>query len=718
MKKVVLRVSGITNENSSIQFEKQLKKCKNIETAYMDIKTGILTVQGNNHLTIEELEKNVESLGYDSLGVELNPLTKKPSLIRLILFGCILVILFYFLLAKTFHLPLLNIVERDTKKITLAVLAGIYFIWGFDILKEGVKSNLQGRSTLNTLASLSILSSLLYGYWYLFTTNNYNYTYLEVSMFLIYFMKIGQYLDKKNKRNMALEISQISNTKINKVNRKTNDSYEEVNREEVRKGDILLCLPGDRVLLDGVQKNGYSHFDESTITGESLPVEKRENSKILSGSINYENEIEYTVEEVLKDTTTSKIKKKVMEEENKIKRTSTRMDRVCNYIVPFLLIGLIIIGVIYFMITKNLLKTFDKIAILLMISSPFGFALTTPLSFQKNIKLAKNKKLLIKEMNTLEEARNIDTVVFDKTGTLTNGYLSISRINNHCDLSEKELLELLGSIEKHSTHAISRGITKYLRNEKISSNHDFIIEDLPGYGVKAKDDHDLYYACNGELLEKLDIINSYKEEERKLKLEGNYVLYLAKNTKVIATFGLKDIPKKETSKVINSLKERKLDIILLTGDDEITAKKIAKELEIEKVVAGMNPESKKEYIESLKKQGKKLIMVGDGINDAPALASSTIGIAIKNASDIPTSSSDVILTSSNLFRIVDLFILSKNMLQKVKWNIFISIIFSILSFITLWGMIPNVVLTPLLLISIMLINVLLVVANTLREKSK
>ena len=155
------------------------------------------------------------------------------------------------------------------------------------------------------------------------------------------------------------------------------------------------------------------------------------------------------------------------------------------------------------MFTKNIYNSATKAVTILILSCPFGFALATPLSFQKQITSARKKKILIKKMETLEQARRIDTIVFDKTGTLTNGFLSIARFNNHSDYSDRELLELLGSIEKHSTHALARGITKYLRGEKITSSYDFITEDLPGYGVKAKDNENIYYACNSELLDKL-----------------------------------------------------------------------------------------------------------------------------------------------------------------------------------------------------------------------
>ena len=289
-------------------------------------------------------------------------------------------------------------------------------------------------------------------------------------------------------------------------------------------------------------------------------------------------------------------------------------------------------------------------------------------------------------------------------------------MNNHSELNDKELLELLGSVEKHSTHAIARGITKYLRSEKIKATKDFITEDLLGYGVKAKDEENIYYACNGELLDKLDIINSYAEEERKMKLEGNDVIYLTKNSKVIATFGLKDTLRKESKKFIRSLKERRLDVILLTGDDEITTGTITRDLEIEKAYARVGVKEKNEFVKNLQKEGRKVMMIGDGINDAPSLASAYIGVSLTNTSNVPPSAASIVLTSNNLGKVLEMFSISKTVSSILKTNILFSLIIAcMMSFLCL-GIIPKITMnTPFLVLGI-LINLGIICINTLRIK--
>ena len=711
MKKIVLHVSGISDISSSIQFEKGLKKNPKIKNAMMNTKDDHLTIICKDDLSIDTIEEEIDNLGYDSLGVDLICFTKKPPIYPIIIFGIILVVVFYLTLTRKVHLPLYKL-STDFYHKTLWVSTIAFVLYSLDFMIHGLKDFVTGHNSFYTFATFSLIGNIIYG----FLKPSHS-IFLVIAMMLIFLIKIGRYIEKKNKRSVEQEISQISKTKPDKVNRKNQDEYEEVNLEEVRENDVLLCLPGDKIVLDGTIVSGTTHFDESLISGESLPSEKNANSKITSGSINYENKVEYSVDSVLKDSFLSSIKKIVVEEKQKV-HYDKLLDRFLYYWIPFLFILFFVLAFLNYLFTKNIEGSLLKLLLFVIASCPLSFPLIMPFSTHKNTKLANQKKIFIKKMETLEQFETIDTVIFDKTGTLTNGHLSIARVNNHSDMEEKELLGLLGSIEKHSTHALARGITKYLRGEKIPTSLDFITEDLVGYGVKAKDDENIYYACSSELLEKLDIINPYKEEERKLKLEGNTVIYLAKNSKVIATFGLKDIVRKEASKVVSALQDKGIKVILLTGDDEITSTKIAKELKIDEMKVGMNPEAKMEYVKSLIKEGHEVMMIGDGVNDAPSLACTTVGVALKTTSDIPSSAADIILGSTNLFKVLDLFSMSKNMMKMIRQNIIISLLIAILEFVFTLEIIPKLKMSIWLLVGGSLLSILLITLNTIRVKNK
>ena len=724
MKRVVIRIKDKLDVNQSVKLEKDIKtKDKRIKSVLVNSKTSLISILYNKDLTIKQIEKYVEELNPSSLGVELVKVPKKKSILPLVIMGFILLIVLYFSLGVSIHLPFRNIVSHHFKLISLGIITLVFFFYSMDILLDGLKKNIHGRSTLNSLVSLCVFATTIYGFWnlyesYIGNSKYINTTYLTIILVLLYFMKIGQFIDRENQRHTELEISQLSKTKLNKVNLKKDDSFKEIVMDEVKVGDILLCMPGDKVLLDGTVIKGLSHFDESTITGFPKPVEKQVGSRLMAGSINYEGEVEYQVTHIMSDCVTSEIKRLIIEEKNNNWGISKRVDRLCNYLVPLTIMISVVSSLIIYLLTKDIYKASTNFVTILLVACPFGFALATPLSFHKNIKEAYRKKIFIKNMETLEQARKIDTVIFDKTGTLTNGHLCVSRINNHSDLTDKEILGILGSIEKHCNHAIGRGIAKYLRSEKISTSMDFITEDLPGFGVKAKDDNDIYYACNSELLDKLDIINSYKEEERKLKLDGCYVIYLVKNKKVIATIGLKDIIKKDVKKLIDSLKEKKIEVMLLTGDNKAIAEEIAKELDIKKVYAELNPIDKKELIRKLQLKGKRVMMVGDGINDSLAVASSSIGIALQNTDDIMAYASDVFISSSNPFKILDLFSISSNMLHLVKQNLTISLLISLIEVLIALNFIPKISMNFIILLCGMLISALLVILNVMRVKKQ
>ena len=604
MKKVVLRITGIDDLDSALKLEKTLSKNKNIKSALADYKDKSITIKYKN-ISIKEIEESIEQMGYKSLGVKILEKEKKMSLVPLIIIGIIIGIIIYNLTANTFLLPKTNFLSKSSENILLLVITIMLIVYNINNLWDGFKKIMLGRCNINSLVLITTIITIIYGIETIYLNNIT--TYLEALIVILYFQKIGEYIEQKRKIQTNAEIKQIATTNVRKVNKIVDDYHIEIELEDVEINDKIIVLPGDRISIDGIMSEGTSHFDEAPITGSSVPIEKRKNSHITSGSINCENEITYIVEKTVKDSFINRLKETLVEDLKKKQKGSKRIERFCNCFVPILFIGVMVIFILTWLQTNDMHIAFTKIVTTMLIFTSIGYVYITPLGFSKISKEASKKGLLMKSVTTLEKIRKIDTIVFDKTGTLTNGYLSISRINNHCDESEKRLLEILGYIEKHSNHPLAKGIIKYLRNEKIKPNIDFMTEDLIGYGVKAQEGNNVYYACNAELLEKLDVINSYKEEERKMKQEGNYVIYLVKNKKVIATFGLKDTIRKESKKVINLLKEKGFNIYLFSGDNEITTSKISKELEINNVISGLNCEEKKAFINSLNKEGKKVM---------------------------------------------------------------------------------------------------------------
>ena len=718
MKKVVFNIGKIKSTDEVLNIEKNLEKDKCINSAIINQKESTIEIEYKD-LTINQVEDKLINEGITSLGIELTNYKEKKSKLVLILLGIFILIILGISILSFFKITFLT---TKIKSIILYIITILFMIYGISIPIDGIKCSLKGRSNLNSLLTIGISLSFLYSSYNLFmclfakaTCNNYS--YLEIIIFLIYFKKLGDYLEDSNREKIEKEIIGLEKTNIRKVNVVDNDRRKEISFENIKVGNRIICSPGDKVFFDGTVVKGNSHTAEALINGVSLPTVKEKNDIILSGSMNCEDELEYTVDRIYKDSIIANIRKIVYEEKSNKRNYFTKVDRFCSYIVPISIIIALIVSILNFIITKDIKSSIMKFTTIMLIVSPFGLALSSPLSFRRIIRQSK-KGLLVKKIQSLEGLKKIDTIVFDKTGTITYGYLRIARINNHSEMTDKELLALLGSVEKHSTHALARGISRHLREEKIKTTFDFITEDLIGYGVKAKDDKDLYYACNRALLEKLSIINSYKEEERKMKLDGNDVIYLVKNNKVIATFGLKDTVKKDVDKVITSLKEKGLNIIMLTGDTKEISERIAKEVGIDKVVSNQTPNEKLAYIKNLLKNKHKVMMIGDGINDAPAIAISTIGISLKTNTDISNAASDIIITNGSLAKVLDLFHISKSTIKLVKENILLSIIPSIILFILTLGIIPKIKINALIIIIGLFISFILVLLNTLRVKNK
>jgi len=725
MNKIILKIEGMTCSACSNGLEKYLNKQKGIQEAKVNLVLQNAEITYDENLTIEKIEKFISEAGFTSLGIENYDLgEEKTSLTRELIYGILGLILMYISMAHMLKLPIIEIYNPIKNPIvysvTLLVLTIPFLYYGFDIITSGVKNLIHKMPNMDTLVTIGIISSFLYSLFsvIMIINNNISYIhslYFESTAFVIYFIKLGRYIDKKSKSKTKEAIRGLVKITPEKARLKKDNTYIDITIDEVKKDDILICLPGDRVAADGEVIEGHTHLDETFITGESIPVEKKVHDKVIAGSINYESTFTYKAERIGKDSTISEIVRLVVEATNTKAPISKLADKICGIFVPTVIVIAILTLIGNLLLTNDIQTSIIHFITVLVVACPCSLGLATPLAMVVALGNSARNGILIKNNEILETINDIDTVIFDKTGTLTNGILSINIINNHCDLEDTTILEILSSIEKNSSHPLAKGIVNYAKDHKINFNLDLTIEDLPGYGVKAKDNSNVYYACNASLLEKLDIINSYKEEEQAMARAGNSIIYLVKNNKVIATFGLKDTVRKESKKVVETLKSKKLEVVMLSGDNQLTAEKIAKELGIEQVFSNMLPKDKTKYIKDLLAAGKKVIMVGDGINDAPSLSSATIGISLKGATDIATSSADVIIMN-NLQKITTLFNIGKRTLKNIKQNLFWAFAYNIIMIPLAMGIFKKINITPMIACLAMILSSLTVTINALRLK--
>lgn len=728
MKKITLIIEGMSCSGCSNGLEKYLNKQQEVVSASVNLVLKTATITYTNKIGKKDLEKYIEEAGFKSLGEEIKVnKTKKTSIKPLIIYGLFAILIMYITMAHSLKLPELINVNKYPKQyaILLLLLTTPYIIYAFDIIKSGLKSLIHLMPNMDSLITLGIFSSYLYSFFSVIMiikeNNNYIHNiYFESTIFVIYFIKLGRFIIKKNRDKTEQDIKDLVRITPNKAHLKTEEGYKNVTIDEIKKEDLLICLPGERIAVDGEIVEGSTTIDESLITGEANPVFKEIQSKVIAGSINHDGKIVYKAERIGKETTISEIVRLVIESTNKKNKITRIVDKICSYFVPTIIIIAIATFIINLIIFKDIPTALTRFSTVLVIACPCSLGLATPLALVVSISNSAKKGILIKNSEVLEVASQIDTIVFDKTGTLTYGEPTISKIIIHSKYSEVEILELLASIERYSNHPLAKGINNYVKNNKIKISDNLITEDLVGYGIKAKDENNVYYACNKKLLKKLDISNSYEKEELTLSQEGNTVIYLVRNKKIIAVIGLKDTIRKESLKLINKLKEKNINLLLLSGDNEVTTMKIANELGLtkEQVYSGLSPKEKNIKIKELINDNHKVMMIGDGINDAPSLKTATIGVSLNSGTEIASNAASIVITNNNLMKINDIISISKKTKRIIKENLFWAFIYNSLMIPLAAGLISKITINPMIACIAMIISSLTVTLNSLRIRQK
>ena len=732
MKKVILSIDGMTCSACSNGLEKYLNKQNGIIEANVNlVMANASIVYDENILNKEKLDEFVKQAGFKSLGefksIDLENKSKNEKS-KFIIFTIFAIILMYISMGHMINLPIfdtLNINKNPVNyTITLFIFAIIFIIYGFDILRNGYKNLIHKTPNMDTLVSIGVLSSFIYSiYSMLMILNGYTESvhnlYFEATAIVIYFIKLGRYLDGISKDKTRDAIKKLVRLTPNKATIKINGVEKIVTLDEIHKGDIVISKPGEKVAADGEILEGVAHFDEAFITGESKPIEKVKGDKVIAGSINYDGYIEYKAEKIGKESTISEIVRLVIEASNTKVPIAKLADKVSSYFIPTVIIIAILTFFVHLMSGFDFSISLERFITVLVIACPCSLGLATPLAIIVSEGICASNGILVKKSEILENARKIDTVVFDKTGTLTYGKLKIADIKNFSNIEEKELLQLVGSIESKSTHPIGKAFKSYLEENNIEKLEVTEFQNLTGLGIIGKVNNEKLILGNSKILEKYNIKNSYEKVEKDLSQNGNSIVYVANTTKILALIGVNDIVRENAKEVITELHKNKIQTIMLTGDNKVTADKIAKEIGIDKVISNVLPKEKTDMIKKLKKENHYVIMCGDGINDSPALATADIGISVNSGADIAIDSSDVILTKNDLWSIFNLINISKKTVKNIKQNLFWAFFYNCLmipiavGIFYKWGITIN----PMMASFAMVLSSITVILNALRLKN-
>ncbi len=681
MKKIILAIDGMTCSACSNGLEKYLNKQEGVNAASVNlVMANALIEYDEKILNQAKIEKFVEEAGFKSLGLftdEKLETKRKSEKVKFIIFTVLAIILLYVSMGHMIGLPTPDIINMHTNAINytivILVLTIAFLVYGFDIIKNGYKNLIHGSPNMDTLVGIGVISSMLYSLYstYMIINGNHMYVenlYFESAAIVIYFIKLGRYIDGISKDKTKDAIKNLVKITPNHATLLIDGKEKRVTLDEIKKGDTVVCKPGEKIAVDGEIISGKAHLDETFITGESKPANKTVGEKVIAGSINYDGYIEYKAEKIGKESTISEIVRLVVEATNTKAPIAKIADKVSGYFVPIVIIIAIITFIAYLVLGNSLAVAVTTFVTILVVACPCSLGLATPLAIVVSEGLCAKNGILVKKSETLENARKVNTIIFDKTGTLTYGKLKISEIINYKD--EENLLQLVGSIEAKSTHPISKAFTDYLEENAIEKLEVEDFNDISGYGIIGKIKNEEFILGNAKILDKYGIQNTHLEDEEKLAQNGNSIIYVVKNKEIVALVGVNDVIRDNTKEVIQELKENNIETIMLTGDNEKTANKIADILKIEKVIANVVPSEKAKVAKELKEKNRYVMMCGDGINDSPALASADIGVSVNSGTDIAMDSSDVILTGNNLYSIIKLIKISKRTVRNIKQNLF------------------------------------------------
>ena len=725
MQKVILNIKGMSCSACSNSLEKYLNKQNGIINATVNLVLSQASIEYNDDLSIEDLNKFISDAGFESLGIydetKINKTNKSNKIIIPITFLTILVL--YISMSHMLSLP--SIPYLDMMKnpinytISLLILTIPYLIYGFDIIKNGYKNLIHAHPNMDTLVFIGVLFSLIYSIYNTIlllkgNTSLVDSLYYESCIVVIYFIKLGRQIETKNKEKTLDAIKELVTITPSYALLKVGNEVKEVTIDEIKENDILVCKPGMKLAVDGIITNGTTHIDESFITGESIPSKKEKGNKVIAGSLNIDGYIEYKAEKIGKNSTISEIVRLVVEATNTKSPISKLADKVSGIFVPLVMLIATITLISYLLLGYNLNISLTRFVTVLVISCPCALGLATPLAVVVAMGITARNGILIKTSEVLEAINKVDTIVFDKTGTLTYGNLKISKLCNYSNYNNSKLLNIVSSIESKSNHPIA---SAFKTNDKLQKVTSF--KNIDGIGLKGVINNKEYYVGNNKLIKKLKINNTHSKDELDLVNNGNSIIYVIEDNNIIALIGVKDIIRKEAKEVIKKLNNMNKNVIMLTGDNEITAQVIAKELGIKEVIANVLPKEKSEKIKELMNNNKYVMMVGDGINDAVSLVTANIGVALSSGTDIANNSADVILMNNNLINIINMFHISKKTITNIKQNLFLAFFYNICMIPLAIGLLSkwNINMNPMLGSIAMTLSSITVVLNALRLKN-
>lgn len=735
--KISAPLAGMTCASCVARVEKSINKIEGIKNVSVNLATEKATFEIDyNFASLPQIEKAIEDAGYK---IDFSSFNKKmdttitqsevksefdKELKRdFLLAVCLTVPIFVLSMAMMwdkFHnfIPLSNDIFN---KILLLLTTPVVFISGKRFYKIFWENLLHLTVDMNSLVAIGtgaafIYSTLLTLFPELFFDQSVvSHVYFETTAVIITLILMGRWLESRAKSKTGLAIKKLIELKPQTVIVKRGDLAKEIPIDELSISDIVIIKPGGKIPCDGKIISGYSTVDESMITGESMPIEKNVGSKVIGGTINKTGSFEFKITAISDDSILGKIIKLVEEAQGSKAPIQKLADKIASIFVPVIILIAIItfIGWLFFS-SGNLSIALINFVAVLIIACPCALGLATPTAIIVGTGKGAQKGILIKNAESLEVAHKIDTIIFDKTRTITTGKPKVSSVHTN-SIDEKAFLKLAGSLEQRSEHPVATAIVSYAINKGINFEKVESFESLTGTGLRGNVNGNEVLAGNQLLMNNNSIdVKIFEENINELSGSSKTLVFIAINKQLIGLIAVEDEIKNNSKEVVTKLKSMNLKTVLLTGDNNSTAKFIAESVGFDDYRAEVLPGDKLSVISEYQSKGKIVAMVGDGINDAPALAQSNVGIAMGTGTDVAIESGDIVLMSGDLNGVVNSIKLSRQTLNTIKQNLFWAFIYNIIGVpLAAFGL-----LNPMIAALAMSFSSVSVVTNSLRLKTK
>ena len=667
---VILKIGGMSCATCIKTIEKALKKLDGIVDVDINLATGEARIVYNSQIiSLSEIKRAVEEAGYQYIGivretedleVERELKGKRNRIIAGLVVGAALMILKYIPVSFPFSMAYFMLI--------VSTPAFIYV--SHPIFSAAYRSIKNRNLNMDVMYAMGIgvafTSSILGTFEFILSSK---FLFYETAVLLAAFLAMGRYLEARAKGKTSEAIKKLMGLRPKTAIVIRNDKEVEIPIEEIQVNDIVVVKPGEKIPVDGVVIDGESYVDESMITGEPIPVLKSKGNEVVGGTLNKNGVIKFRATKIGKDTVLSQIIKLVKEAQSSKPPIQRIADRAVSYFIPAVLTIAILSFVTWYLISSALFAITALISVL-VIACPCALGLATPTAVTVGVGRGAELGILIKNGEALEICEKITTMVFDKTGTLTKGKPEVTDIIG-IGMEGNELLKIAASIEKNSEHPLAEAIVRKAQEKGIEIKECEAFNSFGGKGVIAKVDGKEVLIGNKMFFKERNI--SYQKVEEKMlqfENEGKTVILLAIDNEIHGIITIADTLKETTKNAIKELKNMKLDVVMITGDNAGTANAIARQIGIEKVLAEVLPQDKANEIKKLQEKGEIVAFVGDGINDAPALAQADIGIAIGSGTDIAKESGEIVLIKDDLMDAVAAIQLGKKVMARIKQNLF------------------------------------------------